>query len=57
MNPSLKPVPKVQAAGVGGAATLLLIYGASLVGIELPEAVAGALIVVGSFLAGYFKKA
>ena len=55
-QPNLKPVPKVQAAGVGGAAAFLLVYIGQLLGVDIPEPVAGAIIVVASFLGGYIKK-
>lgn len=53
---SLKPVPKVQAAGVTGAAAYLIVYGAQLLGIDVPEEVAGAIVLVAAFLGGYIKK-
>jgi hypothetical protein len=56
MNGSLKPVPKVKAAGVGGAAAFLLIYVASLLGVDLPNEVAQAIVLVAAFAGGYIKK-
>ena len=51
----LRPTPKVAAGGVGGAAALILIWVASLAGIEVPAEVAAAFAVLLSFGAGYLK--
>lgn len=49
--------PKVQASGVAGAVTVLLVYVASLAGVDVPSEVASAFTVVVSFAAGYLKAA
>jgi hypothetical protein len=53
--PGLSIHPKVAAAGFAGAATTLLVWGLSLVGVELPAEVASALTVLISGGAGYKK--
>jgi len=51
------PDNKVAAAGIAGAATVLILYVARLAGLDdIPAEVGGALTTVLSFLAGYFKK-
>lgn len=50
------PVPKVQAAGTAGAATILVVYVAGLAGIEMPAEVASALTALLAFAGGYVKK-
>lgn len=52
---SKKPQPKVVAGGVAGAAVVVLVWAASMSGLEIPAEVAGALIVLISFAAGYLK--
>jgi len=47
--------PKVAAAGVAGSVTILLIYVASLFGLEVPGEVASAVTVLLGFVAGYVK--
>lgn len=47
--------PKVTAAGFGGAATVLLVFALTQVGVELPPEVASALTTVIAFAAGYLK--
>lgn len=48
--------PKVGAAGVGGAAAVLVVYLLSLAGIELTTEVSAALATVFAFAAGYLKR-
>jgi hypothetical protein len=47
------PVPKVVAAGVTGALTVLLVWLAGLADIEVPPEVASAVTTILSFIAGY----
>jgi hypothetical protein len=57
MNPeSYAPRPKVVAGGIAGAVSILVVYGASLAGLDVPPEVASAFTVVVSFAAGYIKK-
>jgi hypothetical protein len=55
MSKTLKPTPKMQAAGVSGAVTILLVWVASLFGLDIPEYAAAAIGVVLTWAAGYFK--
>lgn len=51
------PDNKVAAAGIAGAATVLILYIARLFGLDdIPAEVGGALTTVLSFIAGYMKK-
>jgi hypothetical protein len=51
------PVPKVAAAGLGGAVTFLVVIIAKQVGADwINEEVAAAAVAVVAFLAGYFKR-
>ena len=56
MSENAKPVPKVAAAGSGGAAAAILIAVARQFGIELPPDVAAGLVAVVAFAAGYLKR-
>lgn len=47
---------KVAAAGIGGAVTIILVWGLRLAGIEVPAEVASAFTTLAAFGAGYFKK-
>lgn len=51
----MKPTPKMQAVGVAGAAAVVLVWVAGLLGIDMPPEVAAALAVLLNFAAGYFK--
>lgn len=51
----MKPVPKVAAAGIGGAVATLIVYGAGLAGVEVPGDVGAAIATVVAFAAGYLK--
>jgi hypothetical protein len=51
----LKPTPKVAAAGTAGAATIILVWIASLFGLDVPEYVATAIGVLIAVAAGYLK--
>jgi hypothetical protein len=52
---SRKPVPKVQAAGLAGAATLILVFVAGLAGVMVPPEVAAAVTLLLTVAAGYIK--
>ena len=52
-----KPVPKVVAGGVAGAVTILLVYIASMLGLDVPPEVSSAFTVIVSAGAGYLKSA
>ena len=49
------PQAKVVAGGAAGAATVVLVYVASLFGIDVPESVGYSLTVLFSFGAAYLK--
>lgn len=51
----MKPRPKVAAAGIGGAASILLVWVAGLLGLEVPAEVAAAFSTVVSFAAGWLQ--
>jgi hypothetical protein len=51
----LSVAPKVKAAGLGGALSVLLVFGLAQVGVDLPSDVAAALATVIAFAAGYMK--
>lgn len=51
----MKPQPKVAAAGIAGAASILIVYTATLFGVDVPPEPAAALAAVLSFAAGYIK--
>lgn len=53
----MKPVTKVAAAGIGGAVATLVVYLASLTGVEVPGDVGAAIATVVAFAAGYLKTA
>ena len=47
--------PKIASAGAAGAATVLLIWLLSLVGIDVPVEAASAITVIIAFAAGYIR--
>lgn len=51
----MKPTNKVAAGGAAGSATVVLIYVAGLLGLDVPAEVASALTVLLSFGAGYMR--
>lgn len=53
---SARPVPKVEAAGVSGAAAVLLVYVATLFGLDVPPPVAASVATLAAFVGGYFRK-
>ena len=48
--------PKIQAAGVGGATSVILIAIAQQLGVELSAEVAAAIVLVFTWASGYLKK-
>lgn len=56
MNPSKRPTAKVAAAGTAGAASVLIVYVASLFGLAVPGDVGAALATLIAFSAAYFKR-
>ncbi len=50
---SKAPRPKIAAAGVAGALTVLIVYLAGLAGLAIPEEVAAAVAALLAFAAGY----
>jgi hypothetical protein len=55
LDTTAKPTPKVAAVGVAGAVTIVLVWVAGLLGIEMPPEVAAAIATLLTFGAGYFK--
>jgi len=53
---SNRPDRKVAAAGVAGAATVLIVFILGQFGVEIPESVGAAITALLAFLAGYFKR-
>lgn len=56
-KPSLKPQPKVAAAGTAGAITILVVFAVNLIwpDVEIPNEVASAFTAIVAFAAGYIK--
>jgi hypothetical protein len=54
VKPTKKPSTKIVAGGTTGAAVILVVWLASLFGLEIPDFVAAAGVTVLSFIAGYF---
>lgn len=52
---SMKPQPKVAAAGIAGAVCVIIVWGVSFAGVNVPPEVASALTAVLAFGAGYLK--
>lgn len=52
----MKPTPKVAAAGIGGSATLILLWACRQAGVEMDELTANAFVVVGAVVAGWLKR-
>lgn len=50
-----KPDAKMQATGITGAAGILIIYAAQQMGYQISAEVAGAIVLVASWLAGWWK--
>lgn len=57
-EPTLTPTPKLVAAGVAGAITILVVFVVQSIfpGFEIPAEVSSAFTVLISFAAGYFKR-
>lgn len=53
---SARPVPKVAAAGAGGAAVTVLLWVADVAHLDMPVPVAGAIVTLAAFGAGYLKR-
>ena len=51
----MAPKPKVAAGGVAGALTIVLVFVAGTLGLDVPPEVASAFTVLVSFAAGYIK--
>lgn len=47
------PTPKVVAGGAAGAAVVVIVWAAGLFGLDVPVEVAGSIVVLVSFAAGY----
>lgn len=57
-EPTNVPQPKLVAAGVAGAVTILVVFAVNLIwpDVEIPAEASSAFTVVISFIAGYFKR-
>lgn len=55
-QPTAMPTQKVAAAGISGAATIMLVYVLGLFGLEIPPEVAAALTALLAFAGGYLVK-
>lgn len=55
MASTATPTPKVAAAGITGAAALIIVWVAGLFGLEVPAEVAAAFTVILAFVGGYLK--
>jgi hypothetical protein len=53
----VKVNPKIKAVGAAGSATVVVVYIASLFGLEVPTEAAQAFTVLIGLVAGYFKTA
>jgi hypothetical protein len=53
---NLKPVPKVQAAGISGVLTTVLVIVANAVGLDLPPEAASAIVLLGTLAGGWLKR-
>lgn len=51
----MKPVPKVAAAGIGGAVATIVVYVAAQFGVEIPGDVGAAIATVVAFASAYLK--
>jgi hypothetical protein len=49
--------PKVAAAGLGGAVSIVVVWTVTLFGVEVPPSVASAFTTILSFACGYLKGA
>lgn len=55
-QPTNVPTPKVAAAGISGGASLVLVWLAGQFGVEMPEAVAGAIVLLAAVGAAWLKR-
>lgn len=55
MSAALKPTEKVQAGAYAGAAVVVLIWVAGLLGVDMPAEIAGALVVLISAPVAWLK--
>jgi len=55
-QPTSAPTAKVAAGGAAGAATVLIVFIAGQLGLEIPAEAASALTVLIGFAAAYFRK-
>ena len=53
---SIEPTQKVAAAGAAGSVTVIVVWIAGLLGLEVPPEVASAFTALISFGAGYFRQ-
>lgn len=53
---TLTPTPKVAVGGITGALVVILVWVASLFGLDVPTEIAAALVVVLSFIASYLTR-
>lgn len=51
----MTPTPKVAAAGIAGALSVILVWIMGLTGLDIPAEVAASLTTILAFLAGYLK--
>ena len=56
VEPSKAPVAKVQAAGFGGALSVIAIWVAAQFGVDMPAEVGAGIATLAAFAAGYLKK-
>jgi hypothetical protein len=54
-EPSLVPVPKVAAAGIAGVVSIVVVFIAAQLDLEVPPEVASAFTTLAAFVAGYFQ--
>jgi len=55
-KPTMEPTQKVAAAGIGGAASVVLVYILGQFGLDVPPEVASAITTLAAFVAGYMTK-
>lgn len=53
---NVRPSAKVAAAGVGGAASVVIVWALSLAHVEVPAEVAAAFATLLAFLAGWLRR-
>lgn len=55
-GPSNVPVPKVQAAGTAGALSVVVIWVAAQLGLQMPAEVGAGIAALAAFVGGYLKR-